>query len=605
MGDAHGARPLTINGQTSMPSAVMLLKNGSWHVGHLAVNAARLRLESFEATPKSAIPQGNVSLGGRNVPVVDAVAAVLRFVVGEAQKLHRSRAPVRFVVTHPAGWPPKDIAVLVAAGKKAAPDTWPQPKPLAEPVAAAQGVLGRGDVPSWARIVVLDMGGGTIDVATVNRNGAQLEVVGDPKGITEAGGEEFDLRLARHMAKEAGEDGLYDKLAASTDPRHNEMAMDLRNLARLVKEQLSVEAVVPIEVVVPTDDGTESRPVQVTRDQLQTLIIGGNGKAVGLGEAVDLAVWARDAETTCADAPPQPPFAGVYLVGGPERLSLDGFFIAVAAALGRRLPRLRLPLRPGTAVAVGAADWARRDAGLDVPEEKPPVVQPPIVQPPIVVPPPEPGPLRRLLDVLAGNRPLLGAVVVALVVGGLTWALIPPAKPTSPSTPPTSTSTSTPPPPEPVPVGVRGCTTAGTPDCKTAILSASRSVWPGMPTDRCTAKEARYGVDLYSAECITDTVSYDVFWRKESGSILRTLAGQMITPKLSDFRLPDDPALLGLQVGGTRRTPSGWRFTCVWEYADYPVTLVLDGPNDGDTAAVCGSAGLLGSTAMESAMRER
>jgi len=126
-----------------------------------------------------------------------------------------------------------------------------------------------------------------------------------------------------------------------------------------------------------------------------------------------------------------------------------------------------------------------------------------------------------------------------------------------------------------------------------------------MPADRCEANEARFGVDLYSGECITDTVSYDVFWRKESGSILRTLAGQMIAPTLNDFRLPDDPTVLGMQLGGTRRTESGWRFTCVWEYAEYPVTMVLDGPNDNTTNALCGAAGLLGSTAMESAMRER
>jgi hypothetical protein len=386
--------------------------------------------------------------------------------------------------------------------------------------------------------------------------------------------------------------------------------MDLRNLARLVKEQLSVEAVVPIEVIVPMNDGTESRPVQVTRDQLQTLIIGGSGAAPGLAEAVDLAVWARDAETVSTDAPPQPPFAGVYLVGGSSRIPLLGRL--VQERLGRA------PINhdddPGTAVAVGAADWARREAGIGVEDVKPPIIQPPVTVP--APAPLSPGRPRRLLDGLARNRPVVGAAVLALVVGGLTWAAIslfqtPPVPCGAGATPDpngsctTSTSTSAPPSPEPMPVGVHGCTTAATPDCQTAIMSASRSVWPGMPSDRCKAKEARFGVDLYSAECITDTVSYDVFWRKESGSILRVLAGQMIAPTLNDFRVPDDPTLLGQQVGGTRRTESGWRFTCVWEYAKYPVTMVLDGPNDDKTAALCGTAGLLGSSAMESSMRQR
>jgi nucleoside-diphosphate-sugar epimerase len=38
--------------------------------------------------------------------------------------------------------------------------------------------------------------------------------------------------------------------------------------------------------------------------------------------------------------------AGVYLVGGPERVTLERFFTEIAAAFGRGLPRLRLPLRP-------------------------------------------------------------------------------------------------------------------------------------------------------------------------------------------------------------------------------------------------------------------
>jgi nucleoside-diphosphate-sugar epimerase len=42
---------------------------------------------------------------------------------------------------------------------------------------------------------------------------------------------------------------------------------------------------------------------------------------------------------------------GVYLVGGSERVTLERFFTAIAFALGRRLPRLRLPLRPAMLAA--------------------------------------------------------------------------------------------------------------------------------------------------------------------------------------------------------------------------------------------------------------
>ena len=48
--------------------------------------------------------------------------------------------------------------------------------------------------------------------------------------------------------------------------------------------------------------------------------------------------------------------SGIYLVGGPERVSLERFFREVAAALDRRLPSVRLPVRP----AVAASAWIAR-----------------------------------------------------------------------------------------------------------------------------------------------------------------------------------------------------------------------------------------------------
>ncbi|MGH7896618.1 MAG: hypothetical protein ACREQQ_01620, partial [Candidatus Binatia bacterium] len=50
---------------------------------------------------------------------------------------------------------------------------------------------------------------------------------------------------------------------------------------------------------------------------------------------------------------------GVYLVGGPERVSLERFFREIASAFGVRLPAPRLPL--GAAVAMSrvvAALWS-------------------------------------------------------------------------------------------------------------------------------------------------------------------------------------------------------------------------------------------------------
>jgi molecular chaperone DnaK len=584
VGDVHGVRPLSLNGRISMPSAVMLQGHGKWLVGDLAINAARRNLAWFEQAPKSRIRDGSVSLGGHSIPVVDAIAAVLRFVAGEAQKQHGARPPARYVVTHPAGWAGGRIELLLAAARKATDQAWPNPLPLEEPVAAAQGLIDIPDMPSPARIVVLDLGGGTVDVATVDREGPHLVVAGSPDGIDEAGGEDFDLRLARFMADEAGEHGLFDKLRASDNPHDRELALDIRLLARSVKEQLSVDTLLPMEVPVPSRDGPPvGIPVQVSRHKLEELIQGGPDRPPGLTEAVGLVTKARQ------EAPPGgPPFTGVFLVGGSSRIPL----------LGRLLQRDigMTPISrgdPGVAVAVGAAEWAGRSIENG------------------------PGPsggerpasdlFGRLRAVLRDQSPrVLSAVIAALIaVGGvLLLRPSPPSPtPTHPPPPPTTSVAPTANPPTtdgPQAAGVKGCTTAAQADCAAAILATSRSVWPDMPPDGCRANESRYGVDLYSAECRTPTISYDVFWRKPTGSILTTLAGQMMTPTLNDFMLPDSPVKLGTQVGGVRVTASGPRFTCVWEYADYPVTLVLDGPNNDTTVALCGQKTFLDSAAMKS-----
>jgi molecular chaperone DnaK len=594
VGGRLGVRSLMINGRTAIPSAVMLQERGGWHVGELAINAARRNLAWFEPRPKSAIGAGSLFLGGRSVPVVDAIAAVLRFVAGEAQKQHGTLPPARYVVTHPAGWGSGRIDTLLDAARNAIHRSWPAPEPLPEPVAAAQGVFALPQVSREARIVVLDLGGGTVDVATVDRLGSQLTVIGTPRGIDAAAGEEFDLRLARVMTSEAGEDRLYDKLIASAAARDLELALDIRTAARGVKEQLSLEPVVPIAVPVPKGpDEIESRPVQISRAQLEAEVQGGVDGKPGLIEAVRLVKWGLE------EAPYGPNFEGVYLVGGSSRIPLLGRL--VQQEIGRA------PIShgdPGVAVAEGAAAWALRTTADtatsdDVEETRPED--------------PDEGPQSGLVDrvfgAISGFRPLLGALVIAVLVGGVGWLFL--SKP-DPSCPPTTTrnangqcaviQTETPK-PQPTAAGVPGCTTAGTPDCAAAIRNASRSVWPGMPTDGCSTNDSVYGVDLYSTECDSGTLSYNVFWRKSSGSVLAALAGQMITPTLGEFSVSGTE--LGNQLGGTRMTQSGWRFTCVWEYADFPVTMVLDGPNTDATVARCENAKFLDSAAMESASPPR
>ena len=106
---------------------------------------------------------------------------------------------------------------------------------------------------------------------------------------------------------------------------------------------------------------------------------------------------------------------------------------------------------------------------------------------------------------------------------------------------------------------------------------------------------------MYTAATLADSV----FWRRESGAIIPVLVEQMLRPDLNEFRVGNDPQKLGTQLGGSRPTESGERFTCVFEYTDYPVTMVLDGPNENATVALRETAAFLDSADMRSAMAER
>lgn len=360
--DATSMRTLTINGRPVMPSAVLLNRDGSWTVGDAAVRFAQGQRGWFDPCPKYGVRDSHLFLGGDNVPVTAAITALLRPIVEEAARQHGDTAPAVFVVTHPATWRAGRVGLLVESARAATAQMsgWPDPLPVAEPVAAAQRVLDLDSVPARARIVVLDLGGGTVDVSVVDRDGDQLTVVGRPSGIDDLGGEDFDLRLADWMTAEAGAPGLYTKLAQSPDPDQNELANDIRGHARAVKEQLSRQTVVQAHLPKSPPDLPGSTPVQVTKATLEDLVRGGPGREQGLTEAVDLV------ERALADAPPGPPFAGVFLAGGGARIPLLGSLVSARTA--------RVPIDhgdPTTAVADGAARFALAQVGKQVvPEQR-------------------------------------------------------------------------------------------------------------------------------------------------------------------------------------------------------------------------------------------
>jgi TIR domain/Hsp70 protein/WD domain, G-beta repeat len=347
---ARGTEILMVDGRAVTPSAVFLNPDGkTWVAGDSAMRASRRGPGWFEPDPKRWVPAGTLRLGGQDIPVGMAITAVLRLIVQEAAIQHDGRRPSVFVVTHPAHWDAARVGVLVAAAAEAAGHDWPQPVALSEPVAAARAILDMFDVPQEARLVVLDLGGGTVDASVVDRFGDTLTVVGRPWSRDDVGGDDYDVRLARWLVAEAGAPGLYDRLANSEDRRERELAADIRADARDAKEHLSRQRTVSVQLPRSPPDLPEITPVMITRSQLEALIRGAPGHDPGLAESVEMVSGVLDT------APPGPPFAGVLLTGGGARIPMLGVLASERA--GRPIFNVGSPV---TAVAQGAAQFAWR-----------------------------------------------------------------------------------------------------------------------------------------------------------------------------------------------------------------------------------------------------
>jgi molecular chaperone DnaK len=195
--DDGRVRTLLFDGSPMLPSAVFLHPSGTLMVGREAMHSARTAPERYEPNPKRRIDEQTVLLGDAEVPVVDLIAAVLRLVADEADRVAGSRVP-DVTLTLPAAWAHTRRQVLVQAAERAG---LPPAQLVSEPVAAADTFLtvSGGAVPVGDSVVVYDLGAGTFDASVVRRNPDGFEVVA-AEGLSQAGGLDIDAAIVGYLA---------------------------------------------------------------------------------------------------------------------------------------------------------------------------------------------------------------------------------------------------------------------------------------------------------------------------------------------------------------------------------------------------------------------
>jgi hypothetical protein len=238
-----GAAPrlVPVDGDPWLPSAVFLSRDDMLVVGNEALRLAAADPSRLESRGKARIAEREVLLGDTVVPVQTLVLAVLVRAVRAASAVAGAIVD-HLVLTHPADWGPDRRGALLAAADGVAPRV----STLVEPVGAGvwfatrgrTGVDGAERFPLGAVLAVLDLGGGTCDVAVVRREPTGIAVVRS-ESIPDLGGEDFDRRLADHLR--ATVPGLAARLAdvSAPGPARQRELVAFRHEVRTAKELLS------------------------------------------------------------------------------------------------------------------------------------------------------------------------------------------------------------------------------------------------------------------------------------------------------------------------------------------------------------------------------
>lgn len=329
--EAGNVRPVQLeSNSTTMPSAVSMDPSGV-SVGQRALNGQAIHPEWFVAAPKKLIGHGPQVIDGQFVEPESIAAEIFRRVRDEALAVMDGQAPAGVVITHPESWGSDRTSELKRAAS-AAGFAASSVRLVSEPIAAAHHYARARDVPSGTRIAVFDFGGGTLDVAILERDPSgpsEYKVLG-AGGDGLLGGDDFDEKLWRWVLDQLRSKGhteavdALEGLDGVETPDRLRDRLTLRRSVRAAKEELSrhSSSVIPVAI---TDVNTT---VTITRDEYEELITPEVQQAVRLA----FGVLARSG----VDKPDL-----LYLTGGSSRTPLVAR--ALSATVGMTASKLDDP----------------------------------------------------------------------------------------------------------------------------------------------------------------------------------------------------------------------------------------------------------------------
>ena len=189
----------------SFPSSIYLTEEGEILVGQIAENRKFLDLTRYRREFKKDLLQNTPyflgSQGEYEFSPQESIAEVIKTLKKEADKITTSLGidnVTNAVITIPASYKKNKKDLMKEAAKKAGLTS---AELLEEPVAAAiyynyqnPATFQEGDI-----ILIYDLGGGTFDATLIEKIGNSFQILGQPVGIENCGGINFDRAIFENL----------------------------------------------------------------------------------------------------------------------------------------------------------------------------------------------------------------------------------------------------------------------------------------------------------------------------------------------------------------------------------------------------------------------
>ena len=334
----EGGRPViipsaegtTVGGGKAFPSYVAFSKDGQLIVGEPARRQAISNPEgTVTAFKRKMGTDYHYTLHGKQYTPQQLSAYLLQKIKRDAESFLGEKVE-KAVITVPAYFNDNQRQATKDAGAIAGLEVV---RIINEPTAASLA-YGLDKAGKSQKILVFDLGGGTLDVTIMEFGEGVFEVL-STSGDTQLGGTDMDNVVTEYIAAEFQKE-------SGVDIRKDKMAMQrVRDAAEKAKIELSstVETQVNLPFLTATHEGPKHLALQLTRAKLEELVRPIVDRCKGpVDQAISDAKLAKDQ------------IGRIVLVGGPTRMPIVQKFLE--GAIGRPIER---GVDPMECVAMGAA----------------------------------------------------------------------------------------------------------------------------------------------------------------------------------------------------------------------------------------------------------